>query len=126
MARSIKGTDQFKERLLKLIPSEIIAAYVAIQGLLVGLSASIIWIVIATLVLLTFLYLHKVENVADMKHKLFATASFPIWVYAVAPESILGSGLYQPQLASIVLVLWTLIIPLVIQSPTKADAQPGV
>lgn len=115
MAREIKNTDQFKERLLKLIPSEIIAAYVAIQGLMVSLNSEIlVQLIIAFLTIITFLYLHQIEQVSNLKHKLFSTVSFPIWVYAVAPESIVGDSIYDPQLASIVLVLWTLLIPLVV------------
>ncbi|MDN2480969.1 hypothetical protein [Vibrio agarivorans] len=115
MARKIKNTDPFKERLLKLIPSEIVAAYVAIQGVMISIySMVLVQLVIAFLTIITFLYLHRIEKVIDLKHKIFSTVSFPVWVYAVAPESILGSSIYNPQLASIVLVLWTLLIPLVV------------
>ena len=120
MAREINDADQFKDRLLKLIPSEIVATYVAIQGLLINQSLIVIQIIISVLTVLTFVYLRQIEKVSSLKHAIFSTVSFLIWIYAIAPESIIGKVLFNPQLASIVLILWTLLIPLVIvPKPSK-------
>ncbi len=126
MARSIKENDAFKEKLLKLIPSEIVAAYVAIQGFLQTVDQQlVVQIVIGVLGVITFLYLHRIEQVQDLKHKLFSTATFFVWVYAVAPEEILGEQLHNPPIGSIVLILWTLLIPLVVGQGRGGSAQPA-
>lgn len=124
MDRVIKNTDLFKDKLYKLIPAEVIAAYIAIQGLLSGQPAVIIQIVIGVLVLLTFLHIHIILGVEDLKHKLFQTATFLVWVYAIAPIDIIGPTLHNPQVASIVLILWTLLIPLVVGIPPQTDDNP--
>ncbi len=121
MARPIKTEDQFKEKLLKLIPSEIIAAYLCIQGLLMAQPKQVIWIVMGVMFILTFLYLRQIEQVRKIDHLLFSTFSFLIWVYGIGTEEVLG-GLYNPPLASLVLVLWTLFIPLVVKPGGGASA----
>jgi len=121
MARAIRSTDQYKEKLMKIIPSEIIGAYVVIQGLLVSQDPVTIKIVIGILVLLTVVYLWRVEKVRDYDHIVFAAVSFLVWVYSIAPREILGEDIYNPELSSIVLVLCTLFIPLVV-TPAKAEA----
>lgn len=120
MSRSINNKDEFKDKLLKIIPSEIVAAYLAIQGLLAGQGKIAITIVICVLFLITFLYLDKIEGVKDSMHKIFSSISFLVWVYAVAPESILGK-LYNASLASIILILWTLVIPLIVANKTNTN-----
>ena len=122
MARSIRTSDRFKEKLLKLIPSEIVAAYVALQGLLVGQSAIVDWVVIGILTIMTFVYMGTVEGVKDLKHKVFSTISFLVWVYAVSSQEVLRD-LYNPQLGSIILILWTLLIPLVMRQSSPPTAQ---
>ena len=56
-----------------------------------------------------------------------------MWVYTLGPPAAMRSfgrggpfqmvGWYQPQIASCVLVLWTLIVPLFIEPPMGKPAQ---
>ncbi len=121
MAREIKKTDQFKERLLKLIPSEIIAAYAVIQGLVADQESILIYIVIGVLTLIAFIYMHKLEKVTNTWHKVVVALAFPIWAFTVTPEAIPESVPYNRQLAPILLVVWTLLIPLVIKNQGDKD-----
>ena len=136
MARTIRPNQEYKDKLLKLIPSEIIAAYMVIHGILQGhviqgqtieiggtdITAHVAWIVFAVLFILTPIYLAKIHNVAKIGQLALTTASFAIWVYTLGgPFQI--AGLYHPQVASIILVLWTLVIPLAIRTETPAPAK---
>jgi hypothetical protein len=112
MPREIKSTNEFRSKLLKLIPSEIVAAYMVLQGIIPEDSGK--WgLIIVSLVLLiiTPFYLSKFEKVKKASQIAFSTASFVIWVYTLGGPFVFW-GVYKPWIASIVLVLWTLIIPL--------------
>ena len=64
MAREIKTTEPYLGKLLKLIPSEIIAAYMAIQGFIPEDSAK--WgltVVSLVLLIITPFYLKSVQKV---------------------------------------------------------------
>lgn len=121
MAREVTTSDSYLELVSKLIPGEIVAVYLAVQSLLVGLDQRVIWAVIAFLFVLTPVYLLRLGGVTRIAQAIFSGLSFLVWVYAVAPATILGP-IYNPQIASIVLILWTLLIPLVVP---KSPEGPG-
>jgi uncharacterized membrane-anchored protein len=110
MSREIQVKDDFRDKLIKLIPAEIVAAYLALQAHLMQFGDAVIWSVIGILFLLTFFYLRRFGKVKNWWQLIFSSLSFLVWVYSIAPQAILGK-LYNPQLATIVLVLWTLLIP---------------
>ena len=108
MARTIKPDQDYKSKLLKLIPSEIIAAYMVIHGIFGGqvievgekdLSHVVGWSVFAALLILTPLYLVKIHNVKSKAQILLTTLSFPVWVYTIGGPFKMA-GWYQPQIAS--------------------------
>ena len=67
-------------------------------------------------------FLVKIHNVRIKAQIILTTLSFPVWVYTIGGPFQLA-GIYQPQIASCILVLWTLVIPLVI-TPDKPAEQP--
>lgn len=111
------GTNDFKDRLVKLIPSEIVTAYVTIQGLLSGAASPagnknlLLWIVIALLFILTPVYLYYIGNVKKWSQIIFTAVAFILWVIVIGSpvKEILG---YEAGfIGSIFLVLYTLMIP---------------
>jgi hypothetical protein len=120
MARQIKRDQTYRDKLLKLIPSEIVAAYMVLIGIIPEHYAK--WgtlVVSIILLILTPFYLKKLEKVANNVQVLFCSLSFVVWVYSLG-----GLGgpfrhwhMYQPWIGSVVLILWTLIVPLFV--PTK-------
>jgi len=111
MAREIKTNQEYLGRLLKLIPSEIIAAYVAIQGFIPANSAK--WgltIVSLVLLILTPIYLKMAQNVEKNSQIFVSTLSFVVWVYSMGGPFVLWN-IHQPWISSAVLLLWTLFIP---------------
>ena len=130
MARSINPDQDYKSKLLKLIPTEIIAAYMAVHGIFQGqiielgggdVTRFVGWTVFFVLLVVTPLYLARIHDVRGKTQIVLTTLSFCVWVYTLGgPFQMVGW--YQPQIASCVLVLWTLIVPLFIESPRAKGA----
>lgn len=110
--------NDYKDRLVKLIPSEIVAAYVPLQGLIMGLTQNqqtIMWIVFVCLLALVPLYLNKITAVKKPGQLAFSTLAFAIWVLALGGFTVLlpGVTLLNANVGSIILILYTLFIPFV-------------
>ena len=130
MARAIRPDQDYKSKLLKLIPTEIIAAYMAVHGIFQGqviqlggadVTRFVGWTVFFVLLVVTPLYLARIHDVRGKTQIVLTMLSFCVWVYTLGgPFQMVGW--YQPQIASCVLVLWTLIVPLFIESPRAKGA----
>jgi len=122
MAREIKPDQEYRSKLLKLIPSEIVAAYMVLHGVIPAEYAK--WgLIIITLVLLilTPFYLKKFEKVKENLQIILSSLTFIIWVYSLNGGPFAHWNLYEPWIASVVLVLWTLIIPLLFRTQPVED-----
>jgi hypothetical protein len=131
MPRQINENQQYTDKLVKFIPTEIIGAYTALAVFL-GYDTSeatppppiiatqLIQVVFFVLLILTPIYLRKISNVTQQLQLLVSTISFVVWVYTLGgPFEVWG--LHNAYIAPVVLVLWALIPPLVIQAdPVKA------
>ena len=116
---AVERPNNYKERLVKLIPSEIITVYITVNGLILSLAKNanlkdtLLWIAIAVLIAVTPFYLSRITGVTKKSQILFSTASLIIWVFATAPPAIQGCVENDLKiLASIVLTFQTLFIPL--------------
>jgi hypothetical protein len=115
--------DDFKDRLVKLIPTEIVTAYVTIQGLIAGSAVdpasdgstqnTLLLIVVVLLFLMTPVYLYYVTNVRKWAQIIFASIAFLIWVMVIGgPIKEIGHISVQ-FIGSILLIIYTLFIPLI-------------
>jgi len=114
MPREIQEAQNYKDRLLKLIPSEIIAAYMVLAGIIPLTSAK--WgtlIVSIILLILVPFYLWKIHNVTRTSQIIITSISFVVWIYSLGGPFQFWN-VYKPWIGSVILVLWTLIVPLVI------------
>lgn len=113
MARQIKQENSYQSRLLKLIPSEIIAAYLAILGFIPEdyQHAKILLTVVSVslLVLLPF-YLYIMQGVRGFIQIAFTSLSFVVWVYSIGGPFTYW-GIHDAIVGSTILVIWTLLIP---------------
>ncbi len=77
MAREIKVNQDYKSKLLKLIPSEIIAAYLVIEGIIPE-NRKFIGTLVLSLVLLVMvpLYLKKIYKVKRLGQHVFVMIAF--------------------------------------------------
>ena len=123
MTRTVKSADDYLSRVLKHIPSEIVMAYVAIDGILrTSYNPSIwserqtlqtlLWVALAILTVLTPLWLLRVMRVRQPSQLFISTLSVPVWLFALGgPFALLDW--YEPAFGAIVLPLYTLIIPII-------------
>ncbi|MCK5055899.1 MAG: hypothetical protein KAT34_04540 [Candidatus Aminicenantes bacterium] len=109
MARQIKQKQEYLGKLLKLIPSEIIAVYVAVQGLIPGEKWGLT-IVTLVLLILTPLYLRFVQKVDRPAQIVISALSFIVWVYCLGGPFVLF-GIHHAKIASVILLIWTTFIP---------------
>jgi len=115
MERQIRSGDTYPAKLLKIIPAEIIAAYLAAVGLIpktYEYTLEILIIISIFLFCCVPLYLVYVIKIQKPGQLIFSTLSFAVWVFSIGGPFTYIS-FYQPFIGSIVLILWTLIIPFV-------------
>jgi hypothetical protein len=117
--------DDYISKVAKLIPSEIVAAFVTINGILkasVGVSPLAGWLVFVVLWIVTPLYYWRTTTLSDAKTAYaqiaIATVSFPVWVFALGGP-FAGLGWYNSVYGSIVLVLFTLLPPMILGKPKQ-------
>ncbi|MBS1756579.1 MAG: hypothetical protein JSU03_04825 [Bacteroidetes bacterium] len=111
--------SDYKDRLVKLIPSEIVTAYITLQGLISGHLANqrlYLSIAFTCLLILTPIYLKNVSAVTKFGQIVFTTLAFVIWVMASGGFKILfpNTAIFDDNfLGSMILVIYTLAIPFV-------------
>jgi hypothetical protein len=116
--REIHDQNVYRDKLLKLMPSEIVTAYIVIDGVIPA-NAKLIGTIVVSLVLLglTPVYLLKVSKVNNVGQIVVSTLSFLVWVYTLGgPFAALG--IHETWIASAILTLWTLIVPLLVPPKT--------
>lgn len=113
-----KTTDSYFEKLVRYIPADILAAYVAITGITASVSPPLWlgWAVFGALLALTPLYVCYVKTApkgfvsSKTFHWVTACLAFSAWVFAMGGPFATFAW-YQPYLGSVVLILTTLVIP---------------
>ena len=119
MSREVSSGDSYAERVKKLIPAEVSAAFLAINAS-IPLSDEFFWFVIgffAILILICIFYLQRLEGVTSIAQLVFISCvAFPVWALNIAVDRLdfMQNKLF---LASGLLVLVTLVIPLLVKSP---------
>ncbi len=119
MPRSVRSDDPYASTVIKFIPTEIVAAYLAIQGFITGLPESTLrWVTIAVsaiLLVLCPLYLALIQKVKGAAQLIVTSISFIVWLYTIGGPFDLWSGVHEPRIGAAVLVVWTLVLPLIVR-----------
>ena len=117
--------DSYRERLLKYIPSETIALFIAVYGTTYYLSGSETWyplmarwIMIAG-ILGTMLYLWQVEGVTDLVQLAISAIGFVIWVCALGVVTVATLPYYNAVVAAVFLLVWVFSVPFVEGMPER-------
>jgi len=114
MSRAVDSQrNTFLQVLLKLIPSEVIAVFVFIQGVMPLLLAPQL-VVSLLLVALTPLYLRLAMGVRSRSQLAVSTLSLVVWIYALGqgPFRFVPAPYYEAWYGSVALALWTLVPPM--------------
>jgi hypothetical protein len=112
--------DEYWTRLQKLIPAEVVAAFLAIDGVVqakVGISVGVYWGIYVVLVVMCVLYAkHTASTPAlgtDYRQVAIATVAFLIWTYAIGgPFAFAGVSWWIRAFGGVLVVLWTTAAPL--------------
>ena len=80
--------DTYEARLFKLIPSEVVAMYIFLDGVLRSAPANvpaqgIRWFVFVSLLCGTWFYLQRVANVSKKSQLTASTIAFAVWVFSL-------------------------------------------
>lgn len=111
--------DDYKMKVIKYIPTEIVAAYIALEGIIKASAqapAGAYWMVFVILLILTPFYVWRITNQAEQKPAwdqiIVSFFSFIIWVMAIGGPFTTLSW-YQPIYPALLLPIFTLIVPLI-------------
>jgi hypothetical protein len=125
---SARELDSYKEKLLKLIPAEIVAAFLALKGLMDAAQQvpgvwTVQWIVFAGMLILTPLIYWKAYGVRDLRQHIITTVAFIVWVFTIGGPFdrffLDSSGALLPIkgiIAGVILVFYSLLVPLLLPS----------
>lgn len=122
---SKEAVDGYQDRLLKYIPADINAAWLALTGIVKSVTtipqSTVLWILFAILLILTPIWIWKQTFEAKKPPAItqisVSTGAFFVWVFALG-EPFTSLSFYQPVYGSILLILYTLIVAKII--PTEA------
>lgn len=111
--------DSYRERLLKYIPAETIALFIAVYGTTYYISGSETWYPLMARWLLiagtlgTMLYLWQIEGVTDLVQLALSTIGFVIWVCALGVVTVASLPYYNAVVAAVFLILWVFGVPFI-------------
>ncbi|MBH8553064.1 hypothetical protein I8751_11940 [Nostocaceae cyanobacterium CENA357] len=115
----IPKQDDYQSKLLKYIPTEVVALYITLDGIVKAafnpqLSQEYwlwLWIIFAILLISTPLYLWRVTKVRKKKQLVISTVALVVWVFALG-GAFVAFRWYKPFYGAIILPLYTFFIPI--------------
>ncbi len=125
MGRAIEEENSFLQVLLKLIPSEVIAVFIFIQGIMPRSLFPHLAIALL-LVAITPVYLYWAGGVRSRPQLWISTLSLVVWIYAMGagPLRFVRPPYYEPWHGAVLLAVWTLVPPMVLARAGR-PAQPA-
>jgi hypothetical protein len=123
--------DDFGARIVKYIPADVVAAWVALVALVPASAASrtaVLWGCFALLLVITPFWMTRVTTVAGepvaRTQALMATLAFAVWAFATGiPFSLYA--FYEPWMGGVLLILFTFFSGLVDPDGFKKAHQPA-
>jgi len=106
-------SPKYLENLTKLIPVEIVGAFILLRNSIPQDTPSItIWALLIILLILDPLYILFAMRVKNISQILLMTLAFPIWIMCIGGIPISTLTWFEPWMGTIALVLFTLIPPM--------------
>lgn len=107
--------DDYKSRLFKYIPSEVVALYLTLEAIVLPseeMSVGLHWFVFVIGIVAVILYLWRMQKVSKRTQLLISTVAFIVWIFAIGgPFAHLS--MYSPLYGKILLPVYTFLIPLI-------------
>ena len=111
--------DTYKDRLLKYIPAEIVAIYLALLSVLKTAPPSttpivtVEWIVFGIILIVTVPWQLKIVKIAKWQQVTIGTVAFVFWAISLGdPFDTSWKAWYQPLYGTMAMMLYTFLIPL--------------
>jgi hypothetical protein len=101
-----EAVDGYFEKIVKFIPADVIAAWVAINPLLPSVPIKAKWAILIMVALLTFIWMMK-QTESSFLQSLLGAVSFVVWTFALRSGPFADLS-YPDQWGSLVLILFTL------------------
>ena len=109
------AADDYKDRLLKYIPAEVIALYITLTTMVESIPDTpgwLPWAIFAFGLGATWLYLWRVGKVHKTLQLAISVGAFFVWAFAMGGPFELTSW-YQPYYGALLLPIYTFLVPIV-------------
>ena len=125
MPREVNNTQPYLDKAVKLVPTEIVGAYLVLVGVVGGsvsttsaptdqLTKILVCVIFGVLLVAVPLYQIFISKVTNKVQIVITTIAFVLWVYNLGgPFSVLG--IYEPKIAAALLTLWSFVVPLIVR-----------
>ena len=113
--------DNYFDKIVKYIPSEIVGVWITIKTMVEGNNNvpenSILWGIFIFCLFLTFAYICLLpvssKKKPTIKQGIISVGAFIVWAIAIGGKPFISISWYQPIYGSILMVLYTVVIPLI-------------
>ncbi|MCL2930650.1 MAG: hypothetical protein O4861_11355 [Trichodesmium sp. St16_bin4-tuft] len=113
--------DSYLDKITKYIPSEIVGVWITIKTMVEGNNNvpenSILWGIFIFCLFLTFAYICLLPDGSKkkptVKQGIISVGAFIVWAIAIGGKPFISISWYQPIYGSILMVLYTVVIPLI-------------
>lgn len=132
MPREINQTQPFSNKVVKFIPTEVVGGYMMLAGFLgfgpgavdgAKVDGILIQVVFFFLLAFTPVYLWFIGEVRNIVQIGVATVSYVVWVYSLGGPFEVWGCTTHPQIAAVVMALWTFIPPLFVHAAQPLSAE---
>jgi hypothetical protein len=110
-----KKVNDYLDKVSKLIPSEVIAGYLAMFGLVplvqkTDIHSTVFWIIFWLCQILTPIYLNSQSEKGKPKrnHLIISSIAFTVWAYVTTGKTLVPD-FYDAAIGSIILIAFSLI-----------------
>jgi hypothetical protein len=114
---------EFLEKVIKIIPSEVIAGYMFLISTLPVITVDPLrnilkWIIFSVLIASIPLYYRSLaKGQPFIRHAVISIVAFAVWSYSISGPTMMGDEYYDPIVASLSLMSFTILSPYVRLDP---------
>lgn len=120
-SREKSEVDSYLNKVMKYIPSETVGVWITIKTMVEGTNdipqSGVLWGIFIICLLLTFAYIHLLPTESKkkptVKQAIISVGAFMVWAIAIGGEPFKSVSWYHPVYGSILMILYTAVIPLI-------------